>query len=345
MPPTTKKPTEPHISELYDRIMLVMQDLKAQLKKTSQTQYGKAAISADVMMKEIRPIMSRHGIYLEMTEERLKEVERPKDYLLLITYAFRWVYKGVKTAPETFTQFSRVAKATDCGAIRTYAWKYYVRQSLLIATGDKDLDNIDSSLGYGQEQNPSHTTQPLPPRKLQNVIEFENMGFGEQAINVLSWIIGRNIVDSNNMVTPPNVKENSIIDRFKLHVMNFKGDLVKEVLEAMPQKDVKTFLQDKGLIQGPPTTRAEQKTDRINAINVWLTNYGFTSTFLDWTCAMSGVGLTPETLGKTQLLKVESFIKATDEALQKTPDLDVISEISSAIKNGLTPSKWLAEVK
>lgn len=354
-----------HISEA---IAAVIADTPAGIGTTDKNPHFKYGYtSIDAVLKHLRSAMAKHGVSLCMSEENFESFTRGQKAALYVkvTFSFWLTWQDQETPKETLTQVANFKNAQSIGALRSYACKYWLRLKFMLALGEKDLDAstdtipVQQSPGpyppppspqpqYNQHAPPAQPAPsqqqppPPPPQPEYTASEFED--FKEEAMNVASWVINRDLTVTG--CAPPSQKEFAIITRFKQLIDKYEGDRIFDVLEAIALKiSPVQFVKEKGLIDTPPEVSAsEQEEERVQAVQDWLDKHGFTSTVLDWICRMAGVGLTPDMLGKTEMMKVESFIKKMTLVTRADPKLDVIEEISSAIKNGLGPTKWLEEV-
>ena len=196
---------KPQNNNVYSQIVKAMRELKAQIEKTSKTQHGNKAVSVDSMMIEARRVCAEHGLYLEMSEHKFQKDESRDSLLVFVTYQFRWIWEGEPigddmvthvSEPELCTVVARLAKSTDSGAMRAYGWKYYIRQSLMIATGDEDLDSLvrpiddDSPKKNAQLEREIEEENILVARRNTVQTRLINTGFAKDFPHVLDWIVG-----------------------------------------------------------------------------------------------------------------------------------------------------------
>ena len=187
---------------VYEAICAVMGDIKAQLEKRGKTQFGGKAVTADDMMIEVRQAMAKHCLYLEQTElesertEQKKKTTHPNGVVIeedtgskfYVKYQFTWIWKGVRSEPEIATIVGPLNKSTDSGAIRTYGWKYYVRDALMIATGEEDLDAYGTFDNGGLQREATAQNQ-LVGRFNSVQTYLVELGFHKDCEAVMHWIV------------------------------------------------------------------------------------------------------------------------------------------------------------
>ena len=128
----------------------VMKRLPKQLEYDSTNEhFGYDFASADLVFLTVREAMEDHGILPWITE-----VEKPAPtelrmskskvlYVLEATYDIALTLGGLKPdegEAERITVFAPINSAQSSASIRTYAVKYWLRDKLLIATGEDFLD-------------------------------------------------------------------------------------------------------------------------------------------------------------------------------------------------------------
>jgi hypothetical protein len=114
------------------------------LKKDDKNQHGGYAyVSVDDVKDHVRPILSKHGLFLQVTEESFEMVQvqgkSGSTSSALIRYAIALRHaSGEGMEPDLITICLPYTGAQTAGAARSYAVKEWAKGSLLVSTGEKD---------------------------------------------------------------------------------------------------------------------------------------------------------------------------------------------------------------
>ena len=169
---TDDKPTNP--------VAAVMADIEKAMPKTEKNSFFKYKyVSADAMYGILRPILAKHGVAIfqnevswqieanhELTERWDGTGKRPSPWMIA-TYDFGFMVN--MESPETTERLTMTwlrENGQSSAGIRTLAQKYWLRNKLLIETGDDDDEGKtgDNAKPPARSRSTARTKPPSKPQ-------------------------------------------------------------------------------------------------------------------------------------------------------------------------------------
>ena len=147
---TPSVPSAPHQNQLAAAFADMPQMIAAD--KYNPHRKNKYA-SADAVYSAIRNKLAEHGLHVFQDEVsfEIMKVDGLKGSWIKATYAFA-IVSGIGPVPEEIkercTMVRRLNDSQDLGSLRTYAIKYYLRNKLMLGTGDPDGDEDERVGGF-----------------------------------------------------------------------------------------------------------------------------------------------------------------------------------------------------
>jgi hypothetical protein len=167
-------------SKVNEAIRAVLADIH-RLKKDDKNQHGGYAyVSVDDVKDHVRPLLAKNGLHFSITEVAYELVgvagKTGTTSSAKIAYEIRLRHvSGEELPPECITIVLPYTGAQTAGAARSYAVKEWMKSTLLVSTGEKDVivGGADAD-AYAQQD---YTAPAHPPitadqfRTLQDLIE------------------------------------------------------------------------------------------------------------------------------------------------------------------------------
>jgi hypothetical protein len=167
-------------SKVSEAIRAVLADIH-RLKKDDKNQHGGYAyVSVDDVKDHVRPLLAKNGLHFSITEASYDLVgvagKSGTTSSAKIAYEVRLRHvSGEEMPPEFITIVLPYTGAQTAGAARSYAVKEWMKSTLLVSTGEKDVivGGADAD-AYGQQDYTAPARAPITAeqfRTLQDLIE------------------------------------------------------------------------------------------------------------------------------------------------------------------------------
>jgi hypothetical protein len=131
------------VTNIHKALALALGEIH-RLKKDDKNQHGGYAyVSVDDVKDHVRPILSKHGLFLSITEQAFDLIQvqgkQGSTTSALIRFAITLLHaSGEALEPGIITICLPYTGAQTAGAARSYAVKEWAKGSLLVSTGEKD---------------------------------------------------------------------------------------------------------------------------------------------------------------------------------------------------------------